>query len=96
MAAERFPVEKGHVMMFARSVGDPNKVYYDEEYAAKTEVGHVIAPPTFVQASAQFDPNYGLRPKPGQPDYPCDRSPLERDVKAGDNDITIELGRRKR
>jgi hypothetical protein len=24
-------------------------------------------------------------------DYPCDRSPLERDVKAGDNDITIEM-----
>ena len=27
----------------------------------------MIAPPTFVQSSAQFDPNYGLRPKPGQP-----------------------------
>ncbi len=50
-------------MMFARSVGDGNPIYYDAEYAAGTEAGGVIAPPTFVQASAQFDPHYGLRPK---------------------------------
>jgi len=37
-----------------------------------------------------------LRPKPGEFDYPCDRSPLERDIKAGDNDITIELAKRTR
>lgn len=67
MAVERFPVEAGHIMMFARSVGDPNPIYHDEEHARSTEVGHVIAPPTFVQASAQFDPDYGLRPKAGQP-----------------------------
>ena len=67
MTAERFPVEAGHIMMFARSVGDPNPIYYDEDYARGTEVGGVIAPPTFVQASAQFDPDFPLRPKPGQP-----------------------------
>ena len=65
MSVERFPVEAGHIMMFARSIGDPNPVYADAEYAAGTEVGGVIAPPTFVQASAQFDPDYPLRPKPG-------------------------------
>jgi hypothetical protein len=37
-----------------------------------------------------------LRPKPGGFDYPCDRSPLEREIKAGDNDITIELAKRTR
>jgi hypothetical protein len=37
-----------------------------------------------------------LRPKRGQFDYPCDRTPLERDIKAGDNDITIELAKRVR
>ena len=37
-----------------------------------------------------------FRPKPGELDYPCDRSPLERDIKAGDNDITIDLARRTR
>jgi acyl dehydratase len=67
MAVERFPVEAGHILMFARSVGDPNPVYADAGYAAGTEVGGVIAPPTFVQASAQFDEAYPLRPKVGQP-----------------------------
>lgn len=67
MAVDRFPVEAGHIMMFARSVGDDNPIYHDEEHAKKTEVGHIIAPPTFVQSSAQFDPDYFLRPKPGQP-----------------------------
>lgn len=63
MAVEKFPVEASHIMMFARSVGDGNRIYYDDEYAKGTETGGIIAPPTFAQASAQFDPNYGLRPK---------------------------------
>ncbi|MGH9004571.1 MAG: FAS1-like dehydratase domain-containing protein, partial [Acidimicrobiia bacterium] len=75
MAVERFPVEAGHVLMFARAVGDPNPVYSDPEHAAGTEVGGLIAPPTFVQASAQFDPDYGLRPKIGQPWFGSGRTP---------------------
>ncbi|WP_397419565.1 MaoC family dehydratase N-terminal domain-containing protein [Phenylobacterium sp.] len=67
MAAERFPVEEGHILMFARSIGDENVVYTDREKAKATEAGGIIAPPTFVQSSAQFDPNYFLRPKVGQP-----------------------------
>ena len=67
MAVEKFPVEASHILMFARSVGDYNEIYSDEEYAKTTEPGSVIAPPTFVQASAQFDPDYFLRPKPGTP-----------------------------
>ena len=67
MAVDRFPIEASHVMMFARSVGDANEVYYDEEYAKGTEVGGIPAPPTFVQSSAQFDPDYFLRPKIGEP-----------------------------
>jgi hypothetical protein len=82
MAAERFPVESGHIMMFARAIGDPNPIYVDPDYAATTEVGHVIAPPTFVQASAQFDPDYPLRPKFGQQWFgsgaPAGASPPER------------------
>ena len=66
MAVDKFPVEAGHVMMFARSIGDPNEIYYDDDYAAKTEPGAIIAPPTFVQSSAQFDPDYFLRPKIGE------------------------------
>ena len=67
MAVGKFPVEAGHVMMFARSVGDDNRIYYDADYAAATECGGTVAPPTFVQASAQFDPDYFLRPKVGEP-----------------------------
>jgi len=63
VSVERFPVEAGHIMMFARSIGDPNQCYYDDGNA---ESGGVIAPPTFVQASAQFDPDYPLRPQIGK------------------------------
>ncbi len=66
MAEDTFPVEAGHILMFARAVGDHNPIYADPAHAATTEVGHVIAPPTFVQASAQFNPDYHLRIKPGQ------------------------------
>ncbi|MBX3484032.1 MaoC family dehydratase N-terminal domain-containing protein [Phenylobacterium sp.] len=75
MAAKTFPIEAGHIMMFARSVGDPNPVYYDAEAAKKTEAGGVIAPPTFVQSSAQFDPDYFLRPKIGQPWFGSGKNP---------------------
>ena len=64
--ADQFPIEAGHILLFARSVGDANPIYYDEEYAKKTEPGAIIAPPTFVQASAQFTEDYGLRPKVGE------------------------------
>ncbi|MFT7688836.1 MAG: hypothetical protein ACI9FB_004201 [Candidatus Azotimanducaceae bacterium] len=66
MSVKKFPIEAGHIMMFARSIGDGNEIYYDDEYAKTTEAGHVLAPPTFVQSSAQFDPDYFLRPKIGE------------------------------
>jgi acyl dehydratase len=75
MAIERFPVEASHIMMFARSIGDPNPVYYDADHAAASEVGAIAAPPTFVQASAQFDPDYFLRPKIGQPWFGSGKEP---------------------
>jgi hypothetical protein len=62
MAIDRFPVEASHILMFARSVGDPNPVYDPSATAAED----MVAPPTFAQASAQFDPDYFLRPKIGQ------------------------------
>jgi acyl dehydratase len=67
MAVERFPIEAGHIMFFARAIGDPNPIYYDPEQA--------IAPPTFVQAGAQFDPDYGLRPKIGRPWFGSGKTP---------------------
>lgn len=71
----KFPVEATHIMMFARSVGDPNPIYYDEEYAKKTEVGHILAPPTFPRAVAQFDPDYHLRVKPGEKWFGSGKNP---------------------
>jgi len=56
-----FPVEASHIMMFARAVGDYNPVYHDAEAAKKTDAGGIIAPPSFAQAVAQFDPDYHLR-----------------------------------
>ena len=66
MAAIKFPIEASHILMFARAVGDDNKIYADADYAKGTEPGSIIAPPTFPIASAQFDPDYFLRPKTGQ------------------------------
>ena len=75
MVAKTFPVEATHILMFARSVGDANPVYSDPGYAKKTEAGGVIAPPTFAQASAQFDPDYHLRPKIGEPWFGSGKNP---------------------
>lgn len=66
MAKITFPVEATHILMFARAVGDENPVYHDADRAKQSEVGGIVAPPTFAQAVAQFDPDYHLRPKPGQ------------------------------
>lgn len=75
MAVDRFPVEEGMILLFARAVGDPNPIYSDRSHAAGTELGGVVAPPTFVQASAHFDPDYPLRPKPGEPWFGSGRNP---------------------
>ena len=61
-----FPVEASHIMMFARAIGDYNPVYHDPEKAKASEVGGIIAPPTFGQAASQFDHNNSMRPKPGE------------------------------
>lgn len=83
MAVDKFPIEASHIMMFARSVNDANPIYYDAEYAAGTEPGAIIAPPTFMQASAQFDPEYALRPKVGKPWFGSGKNPSG--VKPGDS-----------
>lgn len=75
MAVERFPVDAGLIHVFAQAIGDPNPVYHDEEAARAAGFPGVLAPPTFVQASAHFDPDYPLRPKPGQPWFGSGREP---------------------
>lgn len=40
----KFKVEKAHIAAFAQAVDDPNKLYFDEKYAAKTKYKGIIAP----------------------------------------------------
>ena len=42
-----YQVEKGAIARFAEAVGDPNPLYWDEEYAKKSRYGSIIAPPGF-------------------------------------------------
>ncbi|MBO0731394.1 MAG: MaoC family dehydratase N-terminal domain-containing protein [Acidimicrobiaceae bacterium] len=83
MTVERFPVEEGHILLFSRAIGDPNRVYTDPAYAATTEVGGILAPPTFVQSSAHFDPDYPLRPKLGEVWFGSGRNPTGRQAAGG-------------
>lgn len=66
MGINRFPVEAGHVLTFARAIGDTSASYSEDAFS-RTGLAGVAVPPTFVQASAQFDPDYVLRPQPGKP-----------------------------
>jgi acyl dehydratase len=61
MTTYTFPIEKGHVISFARSLGDENPIYFDEVYATNTEFGTPIAPPTFTQAALRFAPSNPFR-----------------------------------
>jgi acyl dehydratase len=69
-----FPIEASHIMMFARAIGDENPVYHDTEKARNTEVGSIIAPPTFTAAVAQFNPN-GSRPRAGEKWFGSGKTP---------------------
>jgi N-terminal half of MaoC dehydratase len=71
MAVARFPVEEGGILVFARAIRDPSSVYTDLE-------GGILAPPTYVQASAQFDPDYPLRPQLDEPWFGSGRTPTGR------------------
>lgn len=70
MAVERFPVEGGHIMMFARAIGADAPAYYGALTGARS-----IAPPTFVWAADHFDPDSRVRPKPGEPWYGSGATP---------------------
>lgn len=78
----KMPVEATHIMMFARSIADDNPIYHDADYAAKSEVGHIIAPPTFPRSVSQFDPEYHLRPKVGEKWFGSGKSPTGLDTPA--------------
>jgi len=61
-----FPVEASHVLMFARAIHDQSPVHRSREAAMSRGLAGIPAPLTFVQAGAQFDPDYPLRPRPDE------------------------------
>jgi hypothetical protein len=65
-----FPVDRTQVMLFARSLLDIRPEYSDPGDPATKAAGGIVVPPTFVQCSAHWDPNYYLdltRPRKGGP-----------------------------
>lgn len=56
-----FEVTKDMIVDFARSTGETNPVYLDEEQAAQSRYGGIIAPPTFCNIFISG----GKRPDPG-------------------------------
>ena len=85
MATDRFPIEAGHIMLFARSIGDVNPAYYSED---------AIAPPTFVQASAQFTDGYVLRPVIGEAWFGSGKEPtgVQRESGGGGGGTGLHAG----
>jgi len=47
--AYEFRVERGKIKEFADAIGDPDPIYRDADYAAKTPAGGIVAPPTFLR-----------------------------------------------
>ncbi|MEM7252569.1 MAG: MaoC family dehydratase N-terminal domain-containing protein [Pseudomonadota bacterium] len=78
-----FPVEASHIMMFARSIGDYSAEFHDASEAAGTDAQGIMAPPTFLQSVAQFDPDYFLRMKPGEAWFGSGKNPSGIEGKPG-------------
>ena len=65
-----FPVDRTQVMLFARSLLDIRPEFSEPDDPATKAVGGIVVPPTFVQCSAHWQPNYGLditRPRKDPP-----------------------------
>ena len=43
-----YEIEKGMIQRFVQAIDDPNPLWQDEQYAAKSKYGGIIAPPTFI------------------------------------------------
>jgi acyl dehydratase len=63
-----FPVDRSAVMLFARALGDIRPEFSDPDAPETRGLGGIVAPPTFVQSSAHWQPNNPLdrtRPRGG-------------------------------
>ena len=75
-----FPVEAAQILLFARAIGDDAAVDAWRAAPQVNDSGTVLAPPTFALSSAQFDPNFVLRPKDGSPWFGSADTPSGRTV----------------
>ncbi|HYM90218.1 MAG TPA: MaoC family dehydratase N-terminal domain-containing protein [bacterium] len=50
-------VERGAIRRFVQAVMDPDPVYWDDGYAAKTRYRGVVAPPMYPMYAFRFPPN---------------------------------------
>ncbi len=66
MPSYRFPVEAAQIALFVRAAGGADVHVFDPQ---------LPAPPTFVQSSVQFDPQWPFRPRPGRPWLGSGREP---------------------
>jgi acyl dehydratase len=56
-----FHVDRTGILLFASALGETNPIYWDEDAAKGTNLGGVIAPPTFAISSAHWNPDYALK-----------------------------------
>jgi hypothetical protein len=75
MSIGQFPIEAGQVLAWTSAIEDENPVFRDRAAAQAVGLSDIAAPPTFVQASAHFDPDYPLRPNPGVEWFGSGRGP---------------------
>lgn len=69
-------VEKGAIKRYADAVGDPNPIYWDDEYAKDSRYGSIIAPPGFF----------------GWPTHWSNNGPLYSTLKEELNDVISKMG----
>lgn len=55
-----FPVDRTQIMLFARSVLDINPAFVEPDSPEAKANGGLVTPPTFVQSSAHYQPDYAL------------------------------------
>ena len=53
-----FHVERGKIREFADAIGDPNPLYRDPDYAAKTKYGGIVALPSFLFSTSRIVSGY--------------------------------------
>jgi len=60
-APQMCEVTKAAIRRFAQAIGDDSPLYYDQEYAATTQWGGIVAPPTFFFTLGYYEDTPGTK-----------------------------------